>query len=492
MIAPGNGPRGSSPRVLLVSTNRERSPQPVVPNGVACVASALAAAGHDVRVLDLCFASDPVAAARESVRALRPDVIGVSIRNIDNSDTIALRHYTPEAAAVLARAARRRPARSRARRWRGVRCRSRIALPGARRRLRRGRRWRAGQRRARGCAGGRPVAESVAGLVRRVGRPDRVHAAGRGRGSRRAATRARCAGGSMWPATSATARRSRFRPSAGCVYKCVYCTYRNVEGWGYRLRDPRAVAGEIAELRREAGRHGFRLRRFDVQLAARPCHRRVRGGRARRAPGPVGDHELHAGELLRTNCWRRCAPPASGPSASRPKAPAIRCWRGSKRASMPPGCVTVADAGVARRPADTVDFPDRRARRDAGRRSRKHWRSRPSRMRAGDAVYVTVGLRIYPGHDAAPDRARRRRGRLRGLAAGPDILFRRRLSIWPRPCVACAIFATEHPRFMFSADARSRLCATADTLRVARAAATPALALYGALPAHGACGSGRL
>ncbi len=101
MIAPGNGPRGSAPRVLLVSTNRERSPQPVVPNGVACVASALAAAGHDVRVLDLCFASDPVAAARESVRALRPDVIGVSIRNIDNSDTIALRHYTPEAAAVL-------------------------------------------------------------------------------------------------------------------------------------------------------------------------------------------------------------------------------------------------------------------------------------------------------------------------------------------------------------------------------------------------------
>ena len=101
MIAPGNALRGNSPRVLLVSTNRERSPQPVVPNGVACVASALAAAGHDVRVLDLCFASDPAAAARESVRALRPDVIGVSIRNIDNSDTIALRHYTPEAAAVL-------------------------------------------------------------------------------------------------------------------------------------------------------------------------------------------------------------------------------------------------------------------------------------------------------------------------------------------------------------------------------------------------------
>src|SRR5688572_11653131 len=88
------------PRVLLVSTNRERAPQPVVPNGVACVASALAQGGHDVRVLDLCFARDAIRSAREAARAFAPDVIGVSVRNIDNSDLIALRHYTPEAAAV--------------------------------------------------------------------------------------------------------------------------------------------------------------------------------------------------------------------------------------------------------------------------------------------------------------------------------------------------------------------------------------------------------
>ena len=30
-------------------------------------------------------------------REFGPDVIGVSVRNIDNSDAIALRHYTPEA-----------------------------------------------------------------------------------------------------------------------------------------------------------------------------------------------------------------------------------------------------------------------------------------------------------------------------------------------------------------------------------------------------------
>ena len=94
---------GSSarPRVLLVSANRERQPMPVVPNGVACVASALDAAGHDVRVLDLAFARDPHAAAREAARAHDPDVIGISVRNLDNSDLIALRHDTPEARALL-------------------------------------------------------------------------------------------------------------------------------------------------------------------------------------------------------------------------------------------------------------------------------------------------------------------------------------------------------------------------------------------------------
>ena len=74
---------------------------PVVPNGVACVASALDQAGYSVRVADLCFASDSQAAARAAARSFQPDVIVVSVRNIDNSDLIALAHYTPEAAAVL-------------------------------------------------------------------------------------------------------------------------------------------------------------------------------------------------------------------------------------------------------------------------------------------------------------------------------------------------------------------------------------------------------
>src|ERR1019366_7322266 len=91
----------SSSRVLLVSANRERQPYPVVPNGLACVASALTDAGHDVQFLDLCFEKDPVRAVTSAVRATRPAIIGVSIRNIDNSDAIALRHYTQEGRAIF-------------------------------------------------------------------------------------------------------------------------------------------------------------------------------------------------------------------------------------------------------------------------------------------------------------------------------------------------------------------------------------------------------
>jgi hypothetical protein len=77
--------------VLLVSTNRERQPYPVVPNGLACVASALESAGHDVQFLDLCFENDPVAAATRKAKETNPSVIGVYISNIDNSDAIAMR-----------------------------------------------------------------------------------------------------------------------------------------------------------------------------------------------------------------------------------------------------------------------------------------------------------------------------------------------------------------------------------------------------------------
>lgn len=68
-------------KVLLVSANRERLPQPVVPLGVLSVAGSLRAA-HDVAVCDLCFEDDAGAALATAIEREAPDVVGLGIRNL--------------------------------------------------------------------------------------------------------------------------------------------------------------------------------------------------------------------------------------------------------------------------------------------------------------------------------------------------------------------------------------------------------------------------
>ncbi|MEW6068524.1 MAG: lipid biosynthesis B12-binding/radical SAM protein [Nitrospirota bacterium] len=71
-------------RILLISPNRERLPDPVFPIGLAYVAGALHKAGHEVHVVDLCFAEDIEGMLKSSIQNFLPDVIGISMRNIDD------------------------------------------------------------------------------------------------------------------------------------------------------------------------------------------------------------------------------------------------------------------------------------------------------------------------------------------------------------------------------------------------------------------------
>lgn len=77
---------GKRLNVLIISTNRNKYPLAVLPFGACLVAEAASAAGHDVRMLDLMFASDPVRTVKNELDRSRPDIIGISIRNIDNND----------------------------------------------------------------------------------------------------------------------------------------------------------------------------------------------------------------------------------------------------------------------------------------------------------------------------------------------------------------------------------------------------------------------
>jgi len=71
-------------RVLLISPNIEKLPDPVAPLGLAYLSSALKFHGHDVRCLDLCFEENSEEALAKSILDFFPEAIGLSLRNVDN------------------------------------------------------------------------------------------------------------------------------------------------------------------------------------------------------------------------------------------------------------------------------------------------------------------------------------------------------------------------------------------------------------------------
>jgi anaerobic magnesium-protoporphyrin IX monomethyl ester cyclase len=441
----------SGARVLLVSTNRERQPYPVVPNGLACVASALDAAGHRVRFLDLCFASDPVASARRAATEFKPDIIGVSVRNIDNSDAIALRHYTPEARTVLQVL--------------------RHAAPGA-----------------KVIAGGAAFGVAPEALFRDLG----VDYAVAGDGERASVAlvdalssgtpidalpglvRDRDGRVAFTPPGEDADLDSLARPSLhrwidlaryqrhgatvpiqtkrGCVYKCVYCTYRNVEGWGYRTRDPELVADEIEELKVKAGVHHFDF--VDSTFNSPPGHAiQVCEAITRRklavqldttnfTPATASEELLRA---MKTAGFRSLGITAE--SASDPVLE--RLEKGFDAAKVREVAERVEKFGIKTLWIFLVGGPGETAETVEETLAFASWR-----LRRGDAVYLTVGLRIYPGTT------------LHRIAIAEGVVPSGSTLLDPTFYFSSAIqfastvtrlkkFAADHPRFMFSADSRS-------------------------------------
>jgi radical SAM superfamily enzyme YgiQ (UPF0313 family) len=78
-------------KVLLVSANNETSPYPVYPLGIDYVAGA-AGDGHDIYIADANEAGD-AASLENRIKAIAPDIIGISIRNIDNTDEKESKSY---------------------------------------------------------------------------------------------------------------------------------------------------------------------------------------------------------------------------------------------------------------------------------------------------------------------------------------------------------------------------------------------------------------
>jgi radical SAM superfamily enzyme YgiQ (UPF0313 family) len=77
-------------KVLLISCNTAREPYPVYPLGMTMVAEAVRARGHSVMQWDLLHTEASPDQTTATISDFEPDVIGLSLRNIDNCDSAGL------------------------------------------------------------------------------------------------------------------------------------------------------------------------------------------------------------------------------------------------------------------------------------------------------------------------------------------------------------------------------------------------------------------
>jgi len=231
-------------KVLLVATNRERSPYPVAPLGVLCVAAAARAAGHDVSFLDLGAVRLPQRALRKALAVHKFQAVAFGIRNLDNCWSFAPRLYFDEVRQLVETTRRH------------------FAGPL--------------------ILGGTGFSVSPHGWMQRL-RPDcgvvgegertfpevlaRLEAGRSLEGMENVITKT--SGNGTLPATTMEplaqlpmpahefcnyrryTRRGGFvgvQTKRGCPFKCAYCIYPQLEGRRYRLRPPEAVAEEVASV----------------------------------------------------------------------------------------------------------------------------------------------------------------------------------------------------------------------------------------------------
>jgi radical SAM superfamily enzyme YgiQ (UPF0313 family) len=225
--------------VLLVSPNVEFLPDPVFPLGLANISAALKQEGIDHEILDLCFAHEYDRSIESAIRSIRPDAVGLSIRNIDNVSYPHYITYLPFYRKVIE-----------AIRKHGDPL---IVIGGSAVSLMPG-----------------ELAKHLGADVAILGEGDRVFPAflkglERGGGSYAyggpTIIDGRC-GGPLDLDTIPFADRTGFDNDAylrlggmgniqtkrGCPFGCIYCTYPIIEGARVRLRDPRRVCDEMEQM----------------------------------------------------------------------------------------------------------------------------------------------------------------------------------------------------------------------------------------------------
>ncbi|MCG6910405.1 MAG: radical SAM protein [Deltaproteobacteria bacterium] len=233
-------------KVLLIATNTLKEPYPVYPLGLDYVAGAIE--GHAVRIVDM-NGMDGLAGVVSAIEAFSPDVIGLSLRNIDNTDTTDPRGFIGQYRDLVA-AIRRHS-------------RARLILGGSGFTI-----FPAETMQALGADFG------VVGEGERLGPLLSAIEAGRdARGlsgvitvdsqavvpepwegdiSRRLDTHPDCLSFYLENGGMLNLQTKR-----GCHFKCIYCTYPRIEGRRLRLTNPDEAARAARRLQEQGARYFF-------------------------------------------------------------------------------------------------------------------------------------------------------------------------------------------------------------------------------------------
>jgi radical SAM superfamily enzyme YgiQ (UPF0313 family) len=230
-------------RVLLVSPNREQLPDPVFPLGLSYIAAALKKHGHALRVADLCFSEDTDREIRNAVAAFDPEVIGISLRNIDDvawpkrhshlneyrEVVESVRKYTTAPVVLGGSGFTIMPGHfmEYLRADYGIAGEGEKAFPQLISRL-------------EAVKSGRKPSLKIPGVIRPRARLGELDAVVPDRTCFDIA------------ATTASAE-CQHTDKTGCPFRCIYCTYPFIDGKRVRMRSPASVAAEISGLNEDTG-----------------------------------------------------------------------------------------------------------------------------------------------------------------------------------------------------------------------------------------------
>ncbi|MFA6104759.1 MAG: lipid biosynthesis B12-binding/radical SAM protein [Victivallaceae bacterium] len=88
-------------RILLISNNLSTDPYAVFPLGLGVIANVLRQKNHEVKLIDLLSASAAGISLRRSIADFNPQLVGISIRNIDNVNSLNPCFFLDDAARTV-------------------------------------------------------------------------------------------------------------------------------------------------------------------------------------------------------------------------------------------------------------------------------------------------------------------------------------------------------------------------------------------------------